>query len=175
MAANKADWASLQNLQKVLADTMVTASNDPIPKILPTHFSAQSAIIASMLWSKLSYDATETMATFFSHYPELNYVTESCMQASVPTLKRNALLYVVICIQPVMIFIFMIIRYRLRHIPISNKFGLVSLLAGIDPNSVRLLKCASFSGISNAPIGVTISVVEDGEVDEHRSGHLDKN
>ncbi|KAJ8067906.1 hypothetical protein OCU04_003491 [Sclerotinia nivalis] len=67
----------------------------------------------------------------------------------------------------------MIIRHRLRHTPVSNKFGLVSLLAGIHPNSVKLLKGASFSGILNAPVGVTINVVEDGEADEHRSGHLE--
>ncbi|CAD6449042.1 f5c67cd1-2945-45ff-b8ee-b647bf488242 [Sclerotinia trifoliorum] len=162
-----------RNLQQVLADAMVTASNDPIPKILPTRFSAQSAIVPSMVWSKLSFDVIETMTTFFSHYPELNYVTESCLQASVQTLKQNTLLFVVLCIQPVIVFIFMIIRYRLRHTPISNEFGLVSLLAGIHPNSVRLLKGASFSGVLNAPAGLTINVIEDGEADGHRSGHLE--
>ncbi|ESZ93243.1 hypothetical protein SBOR_6343 [Sclerotinia borealis F-4128] len=165
------DWASLQKLQQVLADAMVTTSDDTIPVIMTTDLSVQSAIVASMMWSKLSSHASET--TFYNRYPELDYVTEETLQWSVLTLKREVWLYVIICIQPVMIFIFMIIRYCLRHIPVSNTFGLTSLLAGIDLNSAALLKGASYSGTLNTRVTVTINVVEDGEARGRRCGHLE--
>ncbi|KAB8299026.1 hypothetical protein EYC80_001157 [Monilinia laxa] len=119
-------FRSLQNnLQQVLADAMIEVVNGPPLQIFPKGMSIQSAIIASLIWSKSSIDATDL--ALFLKYSEL----------------------------------------------ISCCFGLTSFLAGITPESITLLRGATYSGSLIKPVKVTMQVVDDGEIDGHPSGHLE--
>ncbi|KAK1638965.1 hypothetical protein BDP81DRAFT_447858 [Colletotrichum phormii] len=63
-----------------------------------------------------------------------------------PTLRKSPWLYLVLAIQPLLIFIILGLIVMLHSEPLSRGFGLVSILSGIDRQSLNNLAGASLSG-----------------------------
>lgn len=75
-----------------------------------------------------------------------------------PTMNTSWALYFVFAIQPVLTILIFLADIFLRRTPIGRGFGLISLLAGIRVDSLRLLEGASFSGKLKKPLAVKITV-----------------
>ncbi|EXF79657.1 hypothetical protein CFIO01_12143 [Colletotrichum fioriniae PJ7] len=63
-----------------------------------------------------------------------------------PTLRKSPWLYMVLAIQPFLIVIILGLTAMLHSEPLSKGFGLVSILSGIDSQSLSKLAGASLSG-----------------------------
>lgn len=79
-----------------------------------------------------------------------------------PTLKKSYWLYVVFVIQPVMIMISIGLNAMLYTTPLGNGFGLVSILSGIDRQSLDSLTGASLSGEVAQPLKLLITPIHQG-------------
>ncbi|KAF2719717.1 hypothetical protein K431DRAFT_286514 [Polychaeton citri CBS 116435] len=79
-----------------------------------------------------------------------------------PAMRRAASLYGVIVLQPLLSITFLILRCLCCSAPVSEGFGLISILAGVDHASLNALRGASYSGKLNRTTHVHIAL-EDGD------------
>lgn len=79
-----------------------------------------------------------------------------------PTLKKSPWLYLVFAFQPLLTLIILGMTATLYSTPLSRGFGLISILSGVDPQSLDSLIGASFSGVLAKPVKLNITPVYDG-------------
>jgi hypothetical protein len=63
-----------------------------------------------------------------------------------PTLRKSPLLYFVLSVQPLMILAILGFTLTMHSVPLDKGFGLVSILSGIDRDTLDILSGASLSG-----------------------------
>ncbi|KAK1701345.1 hypothetical protein BDP55DRAFT_18036 [Colletotrichum godetiae] len=80
-----------------------------------------------------------------------------------PTLQKSPWLYLVLAIQPLLIVIILGLTVMLHSEPLGRGFGLVSILSGIDRQSLNSLAGASLSGELSQPVKLTMSPVQNGD------------
>jgi len=86
------------------------------------------------------------------------YALNHTLQRFVPTLDPAPSLYLVLAIYPLMTITVFLIVLLMYKTPIGKGFGIVSILAGVDRDSLGPLSGASFSGSLSRPIGMGIRV-----------------
>lgn len=135
-----------------------------------------SVMTAAMYWSRVASDyGTITFQpagwfqTLNSKSPSLNitgnywnetyHFSDGKLKMAVPTLNPVRTLYLVLAIQPALIVIAFCTILFLYSVPMSRGFGMVSMLAGVDPASLGLLEGAAFSGNVREDIGLKIRVI----------------
>ena len=96
------------------------------------------------------------------------YFLNNTLVLEVPTLRPAGTLYFVLVIQPILTLAAFVAVTMLYETPISRGFGLVSILAGVDRNSLNVLDGATFSGEVGNAVGLRINVKRE-EVDNERS------
>lgn len=79
-----------------------------------------------------------------------------------PTLKKSYLLYVVFAVQPVLIMVSIGLLAMLYTTPLGDGFGLLSILSGIDRDSLDSLTGASLSGEVAQPLKLLITPIHQG-------------
>lgn len=72
------------------------------------------------------------------------------------TLRANALLYLVLAVQPAITILAFIAAILLRNVPIGRKFGIASILSGFNVSSSHLIHGAALSGQPEAPIRLEV-------------------
>ncbi|KAL8782921.1 MAG: hypothetical protein Q9195_009532 [Heterodermia aff. obscurata] len=115
---------------------------------------------ANTWWARsafLNYGTPDTRYIFRT-YPETQYAPRSqSITSTKPTLDANWGLYLVLVIFPfitLMLFIPLSVFYSL---PIGTGFGLISILAGIDRDTLALVRGAGLSGELDREINLEIS------------------
>jgi hypothetical protein len=86
-------------------------------------------------------------------------------------LRAEALLYIVLSVQPVLTVLGFLVAVWLHKTPIGRNFGVVSILSGMDPTKLTLLRGAGLSGKLKHPVRlavVTQPMQSDGPVNEER-------
>lgn len=120
---------------------------------------------AAMLWSRIAAFDTAPLAIdqplvnpqwhHFSGNYGYNFTNEEVgliyqVNDSViyirPTLQKSALLYTVLAIQPLLLLIMLGLTTLFHSTPIDKGFGLISILSGIDRESLDILAGAALSG-----------------------------
>ena len=126
------------------------------------------AAVASTAWAELAYrngPASEVTPLAMLKYPAFTSMTKT-----IQTLHRDRWsLYLVLSVQPILLLASFLGRMLLYSTPVSNKFGLVSLLAGVSRDSLDLLRGAAFSGSLRRPVRIRILKVD--RDDEGPHGH----
>jgi hypothetical protein len=89
-------------------------------------------------------------------YNETYFVDEGVLSFEVPTLRVEAGLYFVLAVQPVLTVIAFLVTIVLYGVPINRGFGMVSVLAGVEKESLALLRGAAFSGTVDRDIGMKV-------------------
>ena len=89
-------------------------------------------------------------------YNETYLVANTSLHRQVPTLRADAWFYVILWVQPVMTIIAFLATMFLYETPISRGFGLVSILAGVERDSLDVLAGATLSGELEKPVKLTI-------------------
>ena len=125
------------------------------------------AAVASTAWAELAYrngPASETPLAM------LKYPASTSMTKTIQTLHKDRWsLYLVLAVQPILLLASFLGRMLLYSTPVSDKFGLVSLLAGVSRDSLDLLRGAAFSGELRRPVRIRIVKVD--RDDEGPHGH----
>ena len=119
--------------------------------------------VATMYWARLiwmnRYQSLDYMRDTELYYPAMNETIFSTNQ----TLDAKGLLYFVLCVQPIITVVMFIIALLFYHAPIDEGFGLVTLLSGVNKESLEVLRGAALSGELRKPISLDITVVDQGE------------
>ncbi|KAI4254555.1 MAG: hypothetical protein LQ352_003026 [Teloschistes flavicans] len=138
------DWTNRQGWNQPLPDSSPTD-----PKFIPT-INTRPALVAAMLWSRIvSLDGPERWTNGHSPFPELAYRIQSQdirFVKSSRTLRRSSGLMVLLLINPILTVAAVLMKALLYGTPLSDDFGLISLLAAVRENVVAKLRGASLSG-----------------------------
>lgn len=118
--------------------------------------------VAAMLWSKITvqqgaanlaetHDAptwTSSNNTNFTLVEVgLIYPVSDTVEYTRPTLRKSRLLYFIFTIQPLLVFVSLaLIACILNSTPLDKDFGFISVLSGIDRESLDVINGASLSG-----------------------------
>jgi hypothetical protein len=118
-----------------------------------------TTILASVYWSARAEGVQ-------SQY----HVQEDQVISTIPTLRSHWLLYTVVAIQPVLTALMLVCNYLLSSKSMSRGFGLISILAGVDNQTLHTLKGASLSGKARGPVELQIVAqpldIVDGSVEQ---------
>lgn len=80
------------------------------------------------------------------------------VRSTKPALQSAPLLYVVLAVQPLITIVAFALNIFLYSTPVGKDFGLVSILSGVDWQTLGLLRGAGFSGNLEAPVTLDIRV-----------------
>lgn len=134
--------------------------------------------IASAVWAQIASDHGPTdweldtpddeISWEASAYPYVKYSAPVSIIRHTQTLHHSRWpLYLVLGIQPVLLLAFFCARVVLYATPVSNGFGLISLLAGVSREGLETLRGAGFSGELKRPVRIRIAAVsEDQSADD---------
>ncbi|KAL8786583.1 MAG: hypothetical protein Q9213_002720 [Squamulea squamosa] len=117
-----------------------------------------------MLWSRIaSLHDHERHNTSNGRHPYLLYRRQSeeiRMIERSKTLKRSPWLIFILGIHPVLTILAVLAKAVLFLTPISDDFGLISLLAGIQGNGIEKLRGAALSGKVSKKMRIRFSVAD---------------
>ncbi|KAE9369152.1 hypothetical protein N431DRAFT_344857 [Stipitochalara longipes BDJ] len=83
---------------------------------------------------------------------------EESIRSTRSTLRAHTGLYIILALQPVLTIFLCFFNMLLWEMPLSNDFGIVSILSGVDPISLHLIGGAGLSGKLERPVTLDISV-----------------
>lgn len=123
--------------------------DDPLPGTSSFHrnVSTVSALAATMAWARLvSLDGPERTNESWNTTSYAKMFDEIRTRKIVETLKHSAVLLVILSVHPLLTILAMVGRRWLYSVPIGEGFGIISLLGGIRPDDLHLLKGSTLSG-----------------------------
>lgn len=142
--------------------------NDDYENATPQQRAVKSdtTLVGTMVWARLTTGWGHTNLPNNMTKDEIPdfyvYSSPSTCVKTTPTLKRSRLLAAVLATNPIILLTTLVVRVLFLHrAPISRDFGFVSLLAGIDPDSLRLVKGAAYSGKLSNDVRLRFSVLEE--------------
>jgi hypothetical protein len=91
------------------------------------------------------------------------YFLDNMLTLQVPTLRPAGTLYLILTLQPVLTVAAFVAALALYKVPVGKGFGLVSVLAGVDRESLALLAGATLSGEVDGPVGLRINLKHETE------------
>ena len=132
--------------------------------------------LAAMLWSRISVLNTPISQNEFKEYkvPEeldrlstenagISYPVEDTAIYIRPTIRKSGALYFIIALQPLLIFFVLGLMASVFYsAPLGRGFGLISILSGIDRDSLDVLDGAALSGKLTKDVKLSIRSTENG-------------
>ncbi|KAF4630207.1 hypothetical protein G7Y89_g7940 [Cudoniella acicularis] len=129
--------------------------------------------VAAMLWSRISVLELTNADSFNTSLPKqdhpnlpyedfgVKYLVNDTVLYTRPTLRKSALLYFVFAIQPLLIIIVLGFILVFYSTPLDKDFGLVSILSGINRESLEVLGGAALSGTLVESVKLQINPFQD--------------
>ncbi|RFU35495.1 hypothetical protein B7463_g855, partial [Scytalidium lignicola] len=136
---------------------------------------SMSTSVAAMVWSRitgldspLQFNASQFNSStgLFNGagYAWMTYpVTNQTILYARPTLQKAGLLYIVIALQPLLIAVILVVTVTFHSTPLSKGFGLVTILSGVERQSLDSLAGATLSGDLIQPVKLDIFPIQDGQ------------
>ncbi|MCJ1390475.1 hypothetical protein MMC18_003334 [Xylographa bjoerkii] len=155
----------VDNLGRGLADNLgafATNRNQSHWRV-PTHAAIIASAYQSIVAAGQGYVPVQEDGPIWEYWNVTNsynetYISQEHLQLETPTLRALGGLYFVLALQPVLTIVAFCGVIRLFHSPIARTFGLVSVMAGIERESLKLLLGAGFSGELKQSVGLEIKV-----------------
>jgi len=90
-------------------------------------------------------------------------------------MQRSGWLVLVLAINPLIAIVATILKAYLHHTPVSDSFGLVSVLSATSSETLSSLRGAALSGRLQRELRASFQVVDDGDdgIGNTRSGHVE--
>ena len=138
---------------------------------------AMTTTIATMLWSsavglngpgnRLNQSTTRIYGKLENRNVTLQeagilYPLSETITSTRPTLVKSIWLYVVLAVQPLLTLAAMLASMLMVSTPIDRNFGLIPILAGVERNSLGVLRGAELSGVLRGDARLGIEGVEPG-------------
>ena len=117
--------------------------------------------VATMYWARSIY-SNPYLSKAYKDNPEIFYpATNETLSSTRTTLNASGLLYLVICLQPILTILMFLFMITLYDTPTDSGFGIVAILSGIDRNSLDSLHGGALSGQLSRPVNLNVAVVGD--------------
>ena len=110
---------------------------------------------AGPLWDMWNPSGTDNF-----QYSETCFVDNTIVCQQVPTMKADGWLYLILFTPPLLSVLAFFASICLYRTPICRRFGLVSVLAGVERDSLYVLVGATFSGELEKPIRLFVDPIE---------------
>ncbi|MCJ1280682.1 hypothetical protein MMC21_008512 [Puttea exsequens] len=153
-----------------------TPSSEWSPWLVPSF----ATVLASMYWSRTiarwgystwrNLDISDQEDLTFDK-SEIYYPVVDHLQYQTPILSHTWLLFLILAIQPVLTLLVFLLGFINYVTPIDSGFGMVSVLAGVQPSSLALLKGASISGELQKPLPMNLILVRKDGIRERGASH----
>ncbi|KAG7294636.1 hypothetical protein NEMBOFW57_004713 [Staphylotrichum longicolle] len=118
------------------------------PWLRPTY----ALSVATIYWSRGLY-MSQSGDDHFSPYAPIGEAVTSTRS----TLRAGTLLYLVFAIHPALTVLGFAVICWLRKVPVGPGFSFVSIMAGMEPENLALLRGAGFSGELRSPVRLGIT------------------
>jgi hypothetical protein len=126
-----------------------------------SRISTDATFVATMIWSRMATKLGPTSPEYDvvnGADEPLRYTIPISAKVYTQTLKQHWPLAVILIIFPILTFLAIVVRATACFMaPISNDFGLVSVLAAVEKDSLYLLHGAGYSGQLSTPIAARFS------------------
>jgi hypothetical protein len=142
---------------------------------LPRNASMGPGLAAAMVWSRLvPFSGPERGNPDDIWWPVNHYHRASAdvfTQMEVRTLRRSAGLIFILCVHPFLTILTGLGTWLLYSVPIGQGFGVISILGGICPSDLNVLKGSALSGKLSGP--VKLSFLVDDHPTKHKQNHIE--
>jgi hypothetical protein len=108
--------------------------------------------LVTMYWARSHFMLSGDLNTPHAYAP-MDEVIVSVRSS----LRTGSLLYFVLAVQPVLTVLGFLVAMWLHRTPIGKDFGLVSILSGVEPATLGLVRGAGLSGRSMKPVKLDIN------------------
>ncbi|KAL8964357.1 MAG: hypothetical protein Q9183_004508 [Haloplaca sp. 2 TL-2023] len=136
--------------------------------------------LAAMLWSRISvlntpisqnefkeYEVPDELGRLSTEDAGISYAVEDTAIYIRPTIQKSGALYFIIALQPLLIILILGLTASVFYsAPLGRGFGLISILSGIDRDSLDVLGGAALSGKLTKDVKLSIRSAEN-EAHEH--------
>lgn len=129
--------------------------------------------IAAMYWGRMTFMNAYLSGDYASNGEIYYPAKDEYITSTNATLDASWLLYLVLALQPILTISVFFIASCFYHVPVGKGFGLVAILAGVEKESLALLKGAALSGELRRSVSMDIGVRYEGKVDA-MGGNLGK-
>ncbi|MCJ1335508.1 hypothetical protein MMC09_000779 [Bachmanniomyces sp. S44760] len=123
--------------------------------------------VATMYWARMIWIRNSNSPEFRASQDLYYQAGDETISSTRSTLKADWLLYLVLAIQPILTLLMFIAMTSFYSTPIGKGFGLVSILAGVQRDSLDVLKGSELSGEVGKPIRMAIQVIDDDDDDDN--------
>ena len=148
------DWKTRERWDQPLPGTSDSGGS---PQFYPI-FNTRPALVAAMLWARItSENGPERPKVSGYELKYTSYVKDAGdikVAKKIVTLRRSPWLILVLAIHPLLTVLAVLAKAMLYTTPIGNKFGIISLLAGITEEGHEVLRGAALSGTLSQKIRV---------------------
>ena len=148
------DWKTREQWDQPLPDS--SASGGP-PQFYPT-LNTRPALVAAMLWARMTSENGPERPRVSGYELEytsyLKAASDINLVKQVVTLRRSPWLIAVLAVHPLLTVLAILAKSMLYTTPISDGFGVVSLLAGIGGEGLEVLRGATLSGTLSKKVRV---------------------
>ena len=124
--------------------------------------------VAAMYWSRMtvlfgpdSYDNQDYHTPLPAWNDEVNYTVSDTLLSNRQTMNPSWALYALLVIQPLLTTLIFVATFVLGHFSAvhGTNFGIISILAGVRTETLKIFEGASFSGTLQKPVTVQISEI----------------
>ena len=148
------DWKTREKWDQPLPGT--SDSGGP-PQFYPI-FNTRPALVAAMLWARItSENGAERPRVSGFEKIYTSYVKPAAaitIAKQIVTLQRSPWLIVVLAIHPLLTVLAVLAKATMYTTPIGNRFGIISLLAGITEEGREVMRGAALSGMLSRKVRV---------------------
>ena len=126
----------------------------------PWKLNTLTTTVAGIFWSRiaaLNGPRDDADASDFND-TTIYYPRNTKIVSTRGALRADTLLYLVLIVQPIMAIVFLLLVMLFSSVPVDRGFGLVAILAGIEKESLGLLRGAGLSGTLKGPARLKIKV-----------------
>ena len=152
------DWKTREAWDQPLPGTVnssssssssTNSSENERSKFYPV-FNTRPALVAAMLWARMTSEngperpRVSGYERKYTSYPKP--AADITLVKQIVTLHRSPWLIAVLAIHPFLTTCAVLVKATMYTTPIGNRFGLISLLAGITDEGIEILRGAALSG-----------------------------
>jgi hypothetical protein len=152
----------------VMAQWLISYSPPESRSGSPWKMPSFTTAVSSMYWARITYMNPYNGTNFKTHPSILYTVPDEKITSTRVTMQNEWGLYMILVVHPVLTVIMLALTILLYHTPISDGFGLVSVLAGIERDSLDRLQGAALSGNLIKPVSMHISVLKKIQTEGYR-------
>ena len=154
------DWKTREKWDQPLPGT---SNSGAPPQYYPT-YNTRPALVAAMLWARITSENGPERPRISGFEKKYTLYSKDAVDIKIAkqivTLQRSPWLIAVLAVHPLLTVVAVLVKATLYTTPISDDFGLISLLAGITEEGLEVLRGAALSGTLSKRVRVRFTALK---------------